>query len=115
MLNSNEAANLFMDIVFKRVYSTLYPEIITKMIPEGLLPQADDPAILSDWYNKLDNYPKELVNEIIRNVILVTILNVLPILDNITGSPIKDQRSDFALYLQTYQDSHEYDYAIVFL
>jgi hypothetical protein len=107
-MNSNDAANLFMDALFYRCYLLLYPEMIEKLIPDGGLPQADDPAALSSWYMALDTYNKKMVNETIRNTIIATVLYGLPILDNIVGSPVKGVLSDFALYLQTYTDKNAY-------
>ena len=104
MLATEDAEKIFIDIVFARVYRNLYHDMETKLLPEGLPGWADEPIALQEWFNNLDKNHQEFVKEIVRTTIKDSIFRFLAILDNTIGFPIRGQLSDFAIYLQTYQD-----------
>ena len=80
--------------------------------PAGNKKKSNEVA-LHEWYLALDSDAKEHISAIIRKTAELSAFSSFVLLDNKTiGYPIEGQPSDFALYLQTYEDSDQmYDYS----
>jgi hypothetical protein len=107
MIDSREAANLFIDILFHRAYQGVYNYIEKDLLPEGLPGRADDPVEMEEWYRNLGEKDQEHIKEIIQIMIKETICSFLAIFDNRVGSPIKGQKSEFVICIQTYQNPED--------
>jgi len=103
MIDTAQAANLFMDIVFQCVYVDLFKEICTTGLPEGM-PGSDDPANLASWYQKLNGEQRAFLEEVVQQTIIHTATCFLSILDNKVGFPLQGQISQFAVNLETYEN-----------
>ena len=103
MIKVEDAANLFTDIIYHRIYKGFYHEMESKFLVEGMPGRADDQARLSDWYNSLDQQSKNSVKEIVQLTIKETMWRFLDFLDSRGGTAIKGQWADFAVYLQVYE------------
>jgi len=104
MFTKDNAANLFIDILFKGVYRIFYRDMETMLLPDGMPGRVDDPVFLEEWWNSLDEPHQSLLREVVKCTIEETIIRFLAILDNSSGWPIRGQMSEFAVYLQTYQN-----------
>jgi hypothetical protein len=86
MIDSREAANLFIDILFHRAYQGVYNYIEKDLLPEGLPGRADDPVEMEEWYRNLGEKDQEHIKEIIQIMIKETICSFLAIFDNRVGT-----------------------------
>lgn len=71
--------------------------------PPGRMPPRNRVA-WHEWYIALDETGKNNIREIIRDTVDATLFSALVLLDGASGYPIKDKLSDFALYLQVYEN-----------
>ncbi|HEX2916706.1 MAG TPA: hypothetical protein VH186_38450 [Chloroflexia bacterium] len=63
----------------------------------------------SEWFNKLDSQGQSHVKEIVQEAVDFAVFEVLAIFDGVAGGyPIKGVLSDFALYLQTYDNKEAF-------
>ena len=108
MINPAEAANIFIDILYRRIYQEISSYMEKDIIPKGLPGRADDPAELEKWYHTLSADDKAHIIEIVKIVIKETVLSILVILDNNAGSPIVNTNSEFALFLQSFEERKTY-------
>ncbi len=106
ILNRQAAAELFLRMLIARAYD----EVIEGMVldlnqgPPGRQPPRDF-VLLHQWFQTLDNENRECVQLLIQKVAESTVFGCLVLLDGLTGGyPVKDKLSDFALYLQIYQE-----------
>jgi hypothetical protein len=113
-VTANEALDIFLKIF---VQHSLYGTIdgIKKLLENGSAGMKKKPndVALHEWYLTLDDDAKKHIGTIIRKTAELSTFSALVVLDNKTiGYPIEGQPSDFALYLQTYEDSNGmYDYS----
>lgn len=84
------------------VYQSTHKTLAT-LLNEGLPDFIDDPQQYEKWRLSLDEPAKKYIENIIHASIIQSVYGMLVLLDSLKGGfPIKDQVSDFALYLQTY-------------
>lgn len=104
MFTTEDASKLFIEIILARVYKNFYHDMETTLLPEGLPGRTDDPIALQEWYKDLDEKHQKYIKEIVKKTIEEAIVRFLAILDNQIGYPVKGYISEFAVYLQTYQN-----------
>jgi hypothetical protein len=98
------AAKIFIERIIIDVYKSTY-SYAEKQLAESSSNQVDNTSE-TKWYLCLGKDDQERVKEIIQDRIKAAIFGVLAILDNVRGGPpLRGQKSDFALYIQTYNDS----------
>jgi hypothetical protein len=100
------AAETFIRILISHVREGVVQDMLNlleKRMP-GLAPPPNKLALHS-WYQQLDINSQQHIHEIIREAVDSTLFSTLVILDGSAGGyPVKDKLSDFAIYLQIYQD-----------
>jgi hypothetical protein len=105
-LDRQEAINDFLSRIIARAYDGAI-EGTRKTLekgPPGRQPPENRLAI-HNWFQTLNNEERELVLALVREAADAAVFGCLVLLDNMTGGyPIEDKVSDFALYLQSYED-----------
>lgn len=105
-LNRKEAVELFLSLLIARAYDGAIEGMTSNLEkgPPGRKPR-QDLIILHQWFQSLDNKSREHVLAIIRQAVDAAVFGCLVLLDGLTGgNPVKEKTSDFAAYLQTYED-----------
>ena len=107
-LDRKRAVEAFMHLLIPHARDGTIQDIISMLNqgPPGQEPPQDKLA-LHYWFQQLDNQSQEHVREIVRESVDSALFSTLVILDGAAGGwPVRDELSDFAIYLQTYQDSN---------
>jgi len=104
MNNSEDARNLFVEIVYKMIFESVYKDMEENLLPKGMPLRSNDPAALADWYSSLDKSSQEHIKEIVKLTIQESILGMLTHLDNRGGTVLPGKLADFAIYLQVYEN-----------
>jgi hypothetical protein len=107
-----------VDTFIKKIVSDVYNGAINgirKVLekgPSGRTKQVKQSEMF-EWYQMLSERDRQVLAEIIEESVKLSIYLFLVELDNkVGGPPIRDQSSDFALYLQTYEsDKEKYNYS----
>lgn len=100
------AITIFMENIVSGAYDGTI-SAIKKWLEEGPSGRLknEDFSSIHNWFNNLNENDKNMVNHIIEKSVNLAIFSFLVTLDNKKGgTPLKGQLSDFALYLQTYND-----------
>jgi hypothetical protein len=104
-LQSKDVGHLFLNRLIVRAYQGVVEDMLLMLqIDPGKLPP---PELLAahQWFQTLDEQGQENIRVIVRESVEAAVFGCLAVLDGVTGGyPLKDQLSDFALYLQTYED-----------
>jgi hypothetical protein len=106
---SIEAANIFLGRIFDHAYQGSINGV-RSLLEKGPVGRAKQPEKLElyDWYQNLDLRDRQLVLSVIEETAKLSIFSFLVVLDNKDiGPPIVDRSSDFALYLQTYENDDD--------
>jgi hypothetical protein len=105
-IDKEHAVHIFMERVADHAFDGPIDSIMA-LLTEGPVKRTPDPSEieLHTWFVSLDDAAKEKVHRIILETAFAASFGLLVILDNLTtGYPIDGQLSDFALYIQTYED-----------
>lgn len=105
-LSPKEAAEVFLNMLIARAYDGAIQGMTSTLEkgPSGRKPP-QNLIILHQWFQSLDNRSREHVLAIIRQAVDAAVFGCLVLLDGLTGgNPVREKISDFAVYLQTYQD-----------
>jgi hypothetical protein len=109
MLNLNDGLKVFLKaLIDQAVHGTF--NSIEKQLRDGPSGRIKDPNKLKnqEWYLGLRDDEKKILLNIIQDVINRTVFNLLVIIDNkLVGYPLQKEISDFALYLQTYENQND--------
>jgi hypothetical protein len=106
---SKDAATIFL----RRVIDYSYHGSINgvqKLLEKGPTGRAIQPKKLElyEWYEKLDERERQMVLSIVEETAKNSVFSFLVVLDNkAIGPPIEDRSSDFAIYLQTYENDND--------
>ncbi len=106
-LSREQAAEHFLNMLIARAYDGALRDVrlILEEGPPGRKPPKDLIA-LHQWFRQLDDESREYVLIAIREAVDAAVFGCLVLLDGLTGGyPVGEELSDFALYLQTYEDS----------
>jgi hypothetical protein len=103
-MNRDEAARIFIS----QLVSVAYDEVTngTKKDLREYRGPVKDWQELNRWFLQLDENHQEQVYKLIKWVAQSSVFQICAFLDGVLNlpSPVPDQVSDFALYLQTYPD-----------
>lgn len=102
----SNGAQLFIDTVIKRAYDRAINDVVS-ILEKGPPGKHPSPELveLHKWYNDLDAKYQVYILQIIRESVEASVFGFLVILDGVFESnPIKAHLSDWALYLQTYEE-----------
>jgi hypothetical protein len=104
-LNRKEAVELFLSLLIAEAYDGTIEDVTSNLEkgPPGRKPR-EDLIILHQWFKNLDNESRKHVLAIIRQAIDTALFNCLVLLDGLGGYPVEGKISDFAAYLQTYEN-----------
>jgi hypothetical protein len=106
MIDRETAAVEFTDRVRRKAYENVIQHIV-KELREGLaMPRApEDMLKRMRWFGNLKPEDLRMVTEIIDRAAFSSAFEVMVVLDNLTGGyPIRGTISEFALYLQVFDD-----------
>jgi L-amino acid N-acyltransferase YncA len=104
-VNPKEAARIFLDRL-SHAYNGAIKGVVALLEkgPRGRKKQPHEVA-LHQWFQNLDEEGREHVLAIVRETANTTVFACLVLLDNkMVGYPLEGQMSDFAVYLQTYEN-----------
>jgi hypothetical protein len=94
--------NTLLESVFKHTLEDM--KILLEQGPPGQKP-AQAHLVLNHWFKNLGESDREHVLNVIHEAVKQTLFSMLVLLDNMMiGNPVKDLISDYALYVQTYDD-----------
>lgn len=105
-IDRNKAAEIFLRNLINRAYEQVVRGTISVLSegPPGRKPSLDR-VLRAKWYNSLDSESQEHVKAIIGEVADAAVFGSLVLLDNLTGGyPLPDHLSDFAIYIQAYEN-----------
>jgi hypothetical protein len=104
-LTPDDVAQIFMRQVIDRVYSGALGVMKSQLEDPKTLKKGREREIrLFEWYANLDQENREMVWEVIRNTVFSTTFRFLVLVDNAVDMPLQGKVSDFAIYLQTYEN-----------
>lgn len=109
-LNRDTAAEIFIEHLIRRAYEGAIEDTISMLSngPPGRKPSSGR-VQLSEWYNSLDETSQKNIHEIVRDAADAAVFGCLVLLDNLTGGyPFPEKLSEFALYIQAYDDDNSY-------
>jgi len=114
MIDSNQidrkfAVNVFLHLVAKHAYNAVIKSKIS-ILENGPLGRRtnNEQTALHKWYVNLGEQDRRNVITILQDAVGMAVFSTLVVLDNKTvGYPINEQVSDFALYLQTYENVND--------
>lgn len=108
MMNLDDAMNTFIGIVLKQAVEGTVDGMKT-LLMEGPPGRVKDQRYLSlqKRFSCLNEDEKEFVLAVARESAVRSVFNLLVVLDNKVGYPIRGEVSDFALNLQTYESAGE--------
>ena len=106
-METDIAVDIFMRRFSERTYKSTVRDI-KEFLENG--PVERKPKVrdleLHQWFQSLDEAQKSNIEEIVQKTAFSGLFGALVVLDNLTGGyPVKGQLSDFALYLQTYENT----------
>lgn len=107
-LDRKTGVDALMQILIEHARDGIIDEVISMLEkgPPGRNPPPEKFA-LHEWFQKLDEQGQEHIQKIIQESVDSTLFSTLVILDGAAGGyPVKEELSDFALYIQTYQDNN---------
>jgi|GEM_PF-1514546 len=107
----HEAGRLFVGMLINECYETMVPEIMAGLQdgPPGGQPPADE-LQRSKWFQSLQAAEQKEIQGIIEYSLELCLFHLLNIFDGTSPvQPIKEQASDFAVYLQTYDSDEDLD------
>jgi hypothetical protein len=105
-----DSAGLFIDQIVRRTRVGTIKGIL-RMLEKGPPGRSQRPADLArhDWFRSLSDDDKEKVVEVVREAVDHALFSTMVLLDGATsGWPVQGRYSDFALYLQVYNDEESY-------
>ncbi len=105
-MDQNDAIDIFMRRLANRAYFAPI-EYINKILFDGPGQSNSNKSELElhNWFIGLNNQEKAIVQDMVDKTAFSVLFGVLVLIDNQTmGYPISDQVSDFAFYIQTYQN-----------
>ena len=106
-LNSEEAAKTFLNMLITRAHDGAIEDItvLLEKGPPGRSPSSELVS-LHHWFQSLDDDGRGTVLRIVQESVDSAVFGCLVLLDGMWGGyPIEGKRSDFAAYLQTYEDA----------
>jgi hypothetical protein len=108
MISFDEMVNTFINIIISQAVDGTFNSVKTLLQegPPGRLKDQNE-VMIQKWFLNLKNDDREIVLEIIQNTIARVVFNLLVILDNKIGYPIKGVESDFTLNLQIYKNQED--------
>jgi len=103
--NPKEAAELFLSWLVTDAYdgAVMGMASILEKGPPGRKP-SHDLVVLHQWFQSLDDESRKHVLAVILQASKAALFNCLVLLDGMAGYPVEGKISDFAVYLQTYED-----------
>ena len=110
-LPQNEAARLFVGMLTKHCYERMVPILMEGLHdgPPGGQPPADE-VQRSKWFQSLQASEQKEIQGVIGYSLEHCLFHLLNIFDGTSPvQPIKEQASDFAVYLQTYDSDEDLD------
>lgn len=113
-IKPEEAAERFVDMLISEVYEAAVEVMISSLEkpPPGQKP-LEERIRLYEWFQSLEKQDRRYVREVIKEAADATLFLLLATLDGTSGfTPLEDQASDFAIYLQAYEYEDE-EYMIV--
>jgi hypothetical protein len=103
-----------VDSFLKTIVSRAYKKVITGMMetleagPVGRNPMQEK-SNLHEWYKKLGRNDQNMIRQIVRDTAFSSVFGCLVVIDNsTTGYALEDKISDYALYVQEYEDDESY-------
>lgn len=105
-VDSNGAAELFVSTLFVEAYEAVTRYMVCDLVegPPGRGPLASMVA-RHHWYQQLGEADQAHVQSVIRASVRAALFECLVLLDGMSGGyPISGEPSDYALFLQSYQD-----------
>lgn len=105
-LNRDQAVALFMKALILHARNGTIREVLSVLSngPPGRQPPEAKLA-LHRWFQTLDSQGQRFVSQVIQEAVDAALFSTLVLLDGAAGGyPVEGEVSDFALYLQTYQD-----------
>ena len=105
-LNQKEAKELFLNQLICRAYDGAIESTISTLEegPAGRKPQRSL-VDLHHWFQGLDDQSRKYVSALIQEAVDSSVFGCLVLLDGLTGGyPVKGEISDFAVYLQIYEN-----------
>lgn len=105
-LTTDDARRLFLSMLIARSYDGAIKITTTLLEEDSSLKQlSPDFVALRTWFNSLDDKSRLNVQMLIQRAVDSSVFGSLVLLDGLTGgNPIRGTTSDFALYLQTYEN-----------
>ena len=104
-LDRNAAVETFMKILIAHARNGIIGDIMSTLERGPSVPRTmKDKVVWHQWFQGLGDEDKEYVYQIIRETVDAALFSTLVILDGAAGRPIPGKLSDFALYLQEYDD-----------
>jgi DNA-binding protein Fis len=102
----NTAVEIFIQTLIAHVRKGV-PQNIRSALKQG--PRKVSPMrnkqLLHEWFQQLNNQEKEYLYQVIQEAVDASLFSTLVILDGAAGGrPLQGKLSDFALYLQEYDD-----------
>jgi hypothetical protein len=106
-MDADSGINIFLERIVNRAYKSGIDVVISLLRngPVTRRPKLDD-LKLHQWYQNLDNSQKMIVEHLVEKTAYSVLFGCLVVLDNQTmGNPIKNEVSDFGLYVQSYENA----------
>jgi hypothetical protein len=105
-MNPEKAARRFLEMLIARARDGVLKGRASELENGPRIPKPSErDHSLYQWFQSLDSRGKANALSLMSACIDSTVFGCLVLLDGLTGgNPIKGETSDFALYLQTYQD-----------
>lgn len=103
-MEMSDAQKIFLQKIAKRAYHGTVNDI-QSLLEHGPTVPAPEELAIHEWYQNLSVQEQAWIQKICKKTAYSVMFGSLVLLDNLTGGrPIEGVLSDFALYLQTYQD-----------
>jgi hypothetical protein len=113
-ITPEQAASIFLNRIIGHVYDGAIGDM-RSFLEEGPPGRKKQQELieLKEWFHHLDETGQKNILALIERAIRHSVFSFLVVLDNKTiGYPIESQNSDFAVYLQTYEnDEARFNYA----
>ncbi len=101
-----DAARIFLNMLIARAYNGAINAVasVLEKGPPGRRPP-EELTRLHDWFESLDTENRKHVQTVIQKSVDSAVFGCLVLLDGMSGgNPIRGKQSDFAVYLQAYED-----------
>jgi hypothetical protein len=105
-IEREKATETFMQLLIQHVRDGIIADItmLLEKGPPGRQPDKNKVA-LHQWFQTLEERNQGYLKQVIQEAVEATLFSTLVILDGAAGgNPIEEAPSDYALYLQTYED-----------